>query len=474
MRYRWHLTALFLLALLSPAAPAADKPNVVFFLIDDMGWTDVACFGSDLYETPNVDRLAKDGVKFTNAYSACTVCSPSRAAILTGKYPARLHITDWIAGLVPANAKLLPPKWTKYLPLEEKTIADAFHSAGYATASIGKWHLGPEPYYPTHHGFDLNIGGTEAAATKTYYAPWGIATLKPEGKPGDYLTDRLGDEAVKFIEQSKDRPFFLYFAHYAVHLPVNGRPDLINKYKRKLKPDLHQKNPNYAAMVEPADETIGKVRKKLDELHIADKTIIVFTSDNGGRVPTTSNYPLRVGKGSAYEGGVRVPAIVYWPGVTKPGTINQTPIIGPDFYPTLLEAAGVADTPNHHPDGVSLVPLLKNTGTLQRDALFWHYPHHQWYQQGGAMPYGAVRIGDWRLIEFYDDMRVELYNLKDDIGEQHDLAAKMPEKVNELRNRLHAWRAEVGAQMPVPNPNYDPSKPQFDPANPMGKKKKAE
>jgi arylsulfatase A len=488
---------------------AANHTNVVLILADDLGWTDLACYGSKLYETPNIDRLARDGVKFTQHYSACTVCSPSRAALLTGKYPARLHITDWIPGMPPENPKLLVPDWTKYLPLEEFSLARAFKSAGYATASIGKWHLGGEPYYPDKHGFDLNLAGTDAPQTRSYFAPYNIATL-PDGPDGEYLTDRLGSEAMKYLEQNQNKSFFLYLPHFAVHLPVQGKKDLVRKYQAKIQtlalaPDssnrnarsssgqsvsgspsprgegrrerelgplsLSQTNAGYAAMTESLDDAVGQVRRKLEELKLADHTIVIFASDNGGRVPTTSNLPLRVGKGSCYEGGTRVPLIIYWPGVTKPNTICETPVMGIDLYPTVLEMVG--PQPNiKNMDGVSLVPLLRRTGELKRDELFWHYPHYQHYQLGGTTPYGAIRKGDFKLIEFFDDMRVELYNLKDDIGEQHNLAAQMPEKVEQLRQRLHAWRQEVGAQMPTRNPNYDPSMPEHNPS--VNKKKKQE
>ncbi len=469
------LSALTLAALAVGAPDSVTPPNVVLILADDLGWTDLACFGSDLHETPHIDRLAREGMKFTQNYSACTVCSPTRAALMTGKYPARLHITDWIPGAMPDNPKLLVPDWTKFLPLTEKTIADAFKAAGYATASIGKWHLGTEEYYPDKHGFDLNIAGTDKPQPTTYFAPWKIPTLS-EGKDGEYLTDRLGEEAVKFIERSKDRPFFLYLPHFAVHLPVQGPADLVEKYQGKLKPGLTHANPAYAAMTDSLDATVGRVRAKLDELKIADRTIVIFTSDNGGRVPTTSNKPLRYGKASAYEGGVRVPLIVHWPGVTKPGTVSDTPVITMDLFPTLLEMAGVplpgpgSETGAAGRDGVSLVPLLRQSGGLSRTELFWHYPHHQHYQLGGAMPYGAIRSGDFKLIEFFNDMHVELYNIREDIGEEHDLAAALPEKTGELRARLHAWRSEVGAQMPAPNPNHDPSRPEYNPPPPNAKK----
>lgn len=442
------------------AAGPAPKLNVVLVLADDLGWTDLGSYGSEYDESPHIDRLAQDGVKFTQAYSACTVCSPSRAAILTGKYPARLHITDWIPGLPPQNPRLLEVNWTKYLPLEEFTLANALHAAGYATASIGKWHLGGPPYYPDKHGFDINIAGTEAPNPKTYFAPYHISTL-PEGPKGEYLTNRLGAEANRFIEQHKDQPFFLYLPHFAVHLPIQAKQALLAKYRAKRRPGQKQKNAGYAGMIESMDDTVGSIRQKLEELKLADHTLVIFASDNGGRVPTTSNLPLRVGKGSCYEGGTRVPLIIYWPGVTKPGSVCDVPVIGMDLYRTILEAVGVEAGADRGVDSVSLVPLLRRTGGLKRGALFWHYPHYQLYQLGGATPYGAIRAGDFKLIEFYEDMHVELYNLRDDIGEQHDLAATMSDKVNELRARLHAWRKEVGAQMPDRNPNYDPSKPEF-------------
>jgi arylsulfatase A-like enzyme len=336
-------------------------------------------------------------------------------------------------------------------------------SAGYTTASIGKWHLGGEPYYPQQHGFDINIAGTASAAPANgYFAPWKIATLS-EGTEGQYLTDRLGEEAVRFVEQSREQPFFLYLAHFGVHTPIQGRADLVEKYRSRRRADLRHPNAVYAAMVESVDETVGRLRKRLEELQLAERTIVIFTSDNGGRVPTTSNHPLRVGKGSCYEGGTRVPLIVHWPGVTRPGSTSDTPVIGPDLYPTVLEMASVDDSPGHICDGVSLAGLLRQTGKPDREALYWHYPHHQHYQLGGTMPYGAVRMGDYKLIEFYNDRRLELYDLRNDPGEAHDLSAQMPDKAAELQRRLDAWRREVGAQMPKPNPGYDSTRPEHQP-----------
>jgi arylsulfatase A-like enzyme len=460
-RWWWLVMGIFIglwgLPLASAAPPT--QPNIVLILADDLGWTDLACYGSELYETPHLDRLARDGMKFTQAYSACTVCSPTRAAILTGKYPARLHVTDWIPGLPPENPKLLVPSWTKYLPLEEITIARALRTAGYATASIGKWHLGGAEYYPEKHGFDLNVAGTDAPAPARYFAPYKIATL-PEGPDGEYLTDRLGEEAVRFIEQHQDQPFFLYLPHFAVHTPIQGKPALIQKYRAKKRPGLKQTNAVYAAMIESLDDSVGRIRRKLDDLKLSERTVLVFASDNGGRVPTTSNLPLRVGKGSCYEGGTRVPLIVHWPGVTKAGSVCETPVISMDLHPTMLEIAGLKEAARKGVDGETLTPLLRQDGGLQREALFWHYPHYQHYQLGGTTPYGAIRMGDFKLIEFFDDMRVELYNLRDDLGEQRNLAAQMPGKADELRTRLRAWRKEVGAQMPARNPDYDPAKPE--------------
>ncbi|MDB6026600.1 MAG: hypothetical protein JWM68_2823 [Verrucomicrobiales bacterium] len=455
--FKWMLPLLFVTAFSLPAAKAP-KLNVVLILADDLGWKDLSCYGSEFYQTPNIDKLAKDGMKFTQAYSACTVCSPTRAAILTGKYPARLHVTDWIPGLPPENPKLTVPDWTKYLPLEEVSLAKVFKGLGYRTASIGKWHLGSEPYYPEKHGFDLNIGGTHAPSPSSYFSPYNIANL-PDGPENEYVTDRLGTEAVHFLEQNSDRPFFLYLPHFAVHLPLQGKKPIVEKYQSRIRENAMQTNAVYAAMLESLDDAVGLVRSKLEALKIADRTVIIFASDNGGRVPTTSNLPLRVGKGSCYEGGTRVPLIVFWPGVTKPASVCESPVISMDLYPTLAGMLHEGFGTNAV-DGVSLVPLLKRSGKIKREALFWHYPHYQHYQLGGTTPYGAIRLGDFKLIEFFDDMRVELYDLRKDIGEQKNLASAMPAKVTELRERLHKWRTEVGAQMPTRNPNYDPTKPE--------------
>jgi len=454
-RRSWCVRLLLLLLLTADLAVAQTRPpNVIFILVDDLGWTDLGCQGSKFYETPNIDRLAREGMRFTQAYAACTVCSPTRAAAMTGKYPARLHITDWIAGHVRPQAKLKVPDWLMHLPLEERTIAETFKEAGYATASIGKWHLGSTEFYPDRQGFDVNLGGCDRGQPPSYFSPYGIPTLA-DGPKGEFLSDRLTDEALKFMEHYQAEPFFIYLPHYAVHTPLMGKPEVIAKYQRKADPQHPQHNPIYAALVESVDDSVGRIVKTLDELKLSEKTLVIFTSDNGGLVlrDVTSNLPLRAGKGSTYEGGVRVPLLVKWPGVTQPGSTCDTPVITPDLPPTMLEMAGLKPAKNQIMDGESLVPLLRGAGAFQRDAIYWHYPH---YHPGGATPYGAMRQGDWKLIEFFEDDHLELYNLREDIGEQNDLAAKYPDRAGGLRQKLHAWRQEVDAQMPTPNPDYDP------------------
>jgi arylsulfatase A-like enzyme len=408
-------------------------------------------------------------MRFTDAYAACAVCSPTRASILTGKYPARLHLTDWIPG--EGNAltnKLAVPVWRQFLPLEEVTIARALKSAGYVTASIGKWHLGGPNYYPERHGFDLNIAGGDIGHPATYFWPYigkrrTVPGLQARGRTGEYLTDRLTDEAERFIEANKDRPFFLYFADYAVHLPLQAKPGLVEKYKAKT-PSGGQTNAVYAAMIESVDDSVGRLLHKLEELRLQERTVVIFMSDNGGLWPqATSNAPLRGGKGYPYEGGVREPMIIKWPGVTQPGSTCSLPVSSIDFFPTMLEIAGASSL--GPVDGLSLVPLLRQSGLPARDALSWHYPH---YWGGNTVrPFGSVRAGDWKLIEFYEDMRVELYNLKEDLGEAHDLATEKPEKATELREWLHRWRQAMDAQMPTPNPSYQPAsaKPELKPSN---------
>ena len=435
-----YLFSLCLSLFICAFASAAEKPkfNFVFILADDLGWTDLGCFGSKVYETPNLDKLASQGMKFTQAYSACTVCSPTRASILTGKYPARLHVTDWIKGHQRPNAKLVPPDWTMHLPAEEKTLAQVLKSAGYATASIGKWHLGDEEFYPEKFGFDENIGGFNKGSPPSYFSPYKNPQL-PDGPEGESLNNRLADEAVGFIERNKENPFFIYLPHYAVHTPIQAKPEVIEKYRKQINPGDAQNDPAYAALVESLDHSVGRIMAALDEMNLVERTVIIFTSDNGGLIPKTSNVPL----------------IVRWSGVVKPGSQSDTPVMTIDFYSTILEIAALPDVANHIPDGLSLVPLLKQKGELNRTTLFWHYPH---YHPGGATPYSAIRDGDFKLIQFHETGDFELYDLKEGIGEKNNLVEQREPKVAELNRKLEVWRREVGAQMPLPNPNYSPAK----------------
>jgi arylsulfatase A-like enzyme len=455
--------SLVALILMPGRSVAADRPNVVLILIDDLGRNDLGCYGSTYYRTPHIDRLAAEGLKFTDAYDACPVCSPTRASILTGKYPARLHLTDWLPGRPDRpDQRLLRPTIRQQLPLEEITLAEALKAAGYATASIGKWHLGGTGFGPQQQGFDVNVAGDQSGSPGSYFAPFktrqgGIMPGLEQAPDGEYLTDRLTADAERFIEANRDRPFFLYLPHYAVHIPLRARAEIIAKYKAGGRPGT-QNNPIYAAMIESVDEGVGRVVKKLDELGLAQKTLVIFTSDNGGlsvlegpNTPSTTNAPLREGKGFLYEGGIRAPLLVKWPGVTRAGATCNVPVSTIDFFPTVLDVCGV--TSDARPDGVNLVPVLKG-GTLSRDALYWHYPH---YSNQGGRPGGAVRAGDYKLIEFYEQGCQELYDVRRDIGEARNLAADKPDVVRELASKLDAWRRAVGAQMMRPNPDYVPN-----------------
>ncbi len=452
-----------LLGLCSLLPAQESPPNIVLLLIDDLGCTDLGCYGSKYYETPNIDRLAQAGMKFTAAYSACTVCSPTRAAVLTGKSPARLHLTDWIAGHDRPQARLKIPAWTKYLPLEEETLAERLKTRGYATASIGKWHLGGPDYYPQHQGFDTNIGGTDRGQPPSYFSPYGIETLK-DGPKDEFLSDRLTTEAIGFIERNKQHPFFIYLPHFAVHTPIMGKPDIIEKYQKKRPVGGHS-NPAYAALVESVDDSVGRLRAALEQQGLWENTIFIFTSDNGGLSGTvgpkgwsrgpTDNSPSRLGKGSPYDGGVHIPLIVSWPGKIQPGSECDQPVISYDHVPTLLEATGTPLKGGQIVDGESWMPLLTQKGVLKREAIFWHYPH---YHPGGATPYSAIQEGDWRLIEFLETGRLELYNLRRDPGEMQDTSDVDSDIAFRLRDKLHAWKKEVSAQEPEMNPDYDPER----------------
>jgi arylsulfatase A-like enzyme len=442
--------------------PGPAKPNFVFILIDDLGWKDLGCYGSTFHETPHIDRLAAQGMRFTNAYAAAPVCSPTRASILTGRYPARLHLTDFLTGRADRpSQKLLRPHALQYLPLDEVTVARALKPLGYASASIGKWHLGTEPYYPERHGFDVNIGGTVTGSPPGGYFRFRTPSLAARTEH-EYLTDRLTEEAERFIERNRERPFFLYLAHYAVHIPLQAKESLVAKYQAKARSANGPHNAIYAAMVESVDAGVGRIMKRLADLGLAGRTVVFFFSDNGGLsvregpdTPATSNAPLRAGKGYLYEGGIREPLVVRWPGVTRPGSVCDVPVCSIDFYPTIREAAGGQPDARRRIDGISLMPLLREEGGWSREALYWHYPH---YSNQGGRPCGAIRRGRFKLIEFYEDGRLELYDLKADPGEGHDLASKMPDKAGQLHAMLAAWRKAVDAQMPTPNPHYDPKK----------------
>ena len=437
----------------------AIRPNFLFILIDDMGWRDLGVYGSTFYETPQIDRLAGQSMRFTNAYAACPVCSPTRASILTGKYPARLGLTDFIPGRAHwPTARLIPPAFHQELPLDEITIAQALKPLGYVSASIGKWHLGGPPFYPDKHGFDLNVAGTERGQPASYFGPFDLPNLQG-GTKDDYLTDRLTIEAEKFIETNRSRPFFLYLPEFAVHLPEQAKPELVERFRAKADPANPQHDPVYAAMIANLDDNVGRVLRKLDDEGLSGRTVVIFMSDNGGlayeggsKRPVTSNAPLRAGKGHLYEGGIREPMMIRWPGVTRAGSICDVPVSSIDFFPTILEIAGSRVAPRWAVDGASLTPLLRGAA-LGRQALYWHYPH---YSNQGGVPSGAVRAGDYKLIEFFEDGRLELYNLARDIRESDNLAQREPKRAAELHHMLQRWRESVHASMPAVNPRYDP------------------
>jgi arylsulfatase A len=451
-------------AVLAPAARAQQPPNIVFILIDDMGWADVGCNGSTFHETPHIDRLAQSGMRFTNGYAACPVCSPTRASIMTGKYPARLKLTDWLKGKrQPEASPILHAEYLDELPLEEVTIAEALKTKGYTTAHVGKWHLGGEGFLPENQGFDINIGGNQFGAPGSFFWPEWAERTPVEGEfDGQYLTDFLSEAACDFIETHQDEPFFLHLSHYSVHTPLMGKEHLVEKYEKKLEtgppPVGAQDNPIYAAMVESVDDSVGRVLDTLTRCGLDDNTIVVFFSDNGGlsviegrHTPATTNSPLRAGKGYLYEGGVREPCIVRWPGVTDAGAVSDTPVCSIDFFPTFCAAAGIsADAQPDNMDGVDISPVLRDAGAkLDRDALYWHYPH---FSNQGGRPGGAIRKGKWKLIERYEDGTLELYDLERDPSEQSNKAYVNPEIARELQAQLAAWRESVDANMPRPNP----------------------
>jgi len=458
------------------------KPNILFFLIDDLGWRDLGCYGSSFYETPNLDRLAAQGLRFTDAYASCPVCSPTRASLMSGKSPARVGITQFIGGH--GVGRLCDVPYFHALPQSEIALPKVLKQADYQTWHVGKWHLGEGGCSPERHGFDVNVAGCGWGMPKHgFFAPWGMPNLA-EGAEGEYLTDRLTDEAIRLIaERDPERPFYLNMCHYAVHTPIQAPEHLVEKYREKarrlgldeqetfriggphpvdhkkhlpIKHRLIQSDPTYAAMIENLDTNIGRLLDALERAGCADDTLVVFTSDNGGLATSegspTCNLPLATGKGWMYEGGNRVCQIARWPGVIAAGSTSDAPTDTCDWYPTLLELAGLPPNPVQHADGTSLAGLLRGGG-FERSPLYWHYPH---YSNQGDAPACAIRDGDWKLIEHYEDGALELFNLREDLEEEHERSADEPDRVRTLHARLEAWREEVRALIPQRNPNWVP------------------
>jgi arylsulfatase A-like enzyme len=494
----------------------AGKPNVILFLVDDMGWTDLGVYGSEFYETPNIDAFAAQGVRFTNAYAAGHVCSPTRASLMTGKYPARLHLTDWLPGRRSYDFEtLIGADKAAALAADEVTLAETFKTHGYRTGIFGKWHLGDEPAGPTSQGFDVQVPQWNGCCPRGgYHPPYKMDGLSIEGREDEYVTDRLTELAVDFIRESRDRPYFLYLSHFAVHDPIQGREDLVTKYERKLSrlpdgtdapfvlegnPDdrdpldraeldllitkpshqahttlpkrtvkvkQRQDNVAFAAMVESVDESLGRVLHELQSSGQMDNTIIVFYSDNGGmsagnfgkpdrvipddrldRAYATSNLPLRGAKGWLYEGGIRVPLIVRWPEKGRHGSVSDLPVISADFYPTLLEMANLPPEAAQHVDGVSFATALQGIDA-EPHPLYWHFPHYS--NHGMQSPGGAIRVGPYKLLEYFENGTIQLFNLNDDPGEQRDLATVETAKAKQLLTQLQTWRSKVGANMPRP------------------------
>ncbi len=470
-----RLFALLIASLLVSCGGETPRPNVILVHVDDLGWADLSVYGSAYHETPHIDRLAEGGIRFTQAYAAAAVCSPSRAALLTGRYPARLGITDWIRAQFQSTAvppgempepfvahpsrKLRCPSNYPRLKLEEVTIAELMKEAGYTTAHIGKWHLGTEEWYPDDQGFDENYGGCDYGQPPSYFDPYyreghGTIPTLPGRKEGEYLTDREADEAVGFITKNADRPFFLYLAHYAVHTPIQAKPDVEAYYEGK--PKTHQDNAAYAAMVQSVDDAMGRVLAALDSLGLSDDTLILFTSDNGGLERVTDNAPLRDGKGSPYEGGIRVPLIARYPGVIEEGGESAFPASSIDYLPTLVDLLSL-NPPDAVIDGTSLAPILAGGTRPGRQQLLWHFPHYRGQQVG---PYSILRSGDWKMIRFYDAEpwgvdRIELFDLEADPYETTNVADVHRDLVSELEVQLDSLLENMGARMPEPNPDYE-------------------
>ena len=447
------LTLSTFIFLLFISSLSLSRPNILFVLIDDMGWMDLGCQGNDNLHTPNIDALAKDGIRFTDAYAPAPVCSPTRASIMTGQSPARLQITNHLPHqdrFTPKSSRLLPAKMINHLPLKYITLAEKLkEDAGYATAFIGKWHLYTgknEKYNPLNQGFDVNIGGCSYGGPPTFFDPYRIDFL-PNRKKGEYLPDRLADETIAFIteQQSKKKPFFVALWNYTVHWPMEAPADLLEKYKNL--PVRGYRDYRYAAMIEAMDNAVGKVLNSLDDLKIADETLVIFSSDNGPFGGVGDASPLRADKGHLYEGGIRVPLIIRWPGKVKPETLDETPVILTDLYPTILEASGLSSDVNYPIDGENLLPLLNDGKKLKDRAIFWHYPNFAFHRDNRLG--SAIREGDYKLLYFYDNNNIELYNLKEDIGENNDLSGELPKLALRLKNKLKSLLLESQAAMPI-------------------------
>lgn len=511
------------------ATKKGDRMNVVFFLVDDMGWSDLGCYGSTFYKTPRINHFSEESVRFTQAYAASHVCSPSRGAFITGEYPARTHLTDWLKGrLNYPFQRLLNATVVQHLPYGKPTLPEIFRENGYATAIFGKWHLGDDSASTERQGFDLHVPQwNEGWPNGTYFYPFHMKGLDEKSQPGEYLTDRLTAEALKWVDAQKDHPFFLFLSQFAVHDPLEGPPHLVEKYTRilqhgskpeqgipyileqnpdqqkvftrkelnemvtgqaysgyKMLPDRivkvkqFQDNPEYAAMVENLDQNFGKVLARLKEDGLADNTIVIFASDNGGmsaanffkperdiplsmldKAYSTSNLPLRGGKGWLYEGGIRVPTMIYWPHHGEHGTVSDVPIMNIDFYPTLIDMVGIKPQTGYPLDGMSIVPLLTGDThdgeAIEKRPLYWHFP--QYSNHGAQSPGGAIRVGDYKLLEYFERETVQLFDIKTDPGEQHDLSREQPQRVKTMLAMLRNWRKAVGANMPSPNPDYQQS-----------------
>ncbi len=451
---------------LNYARKKTKRPNILLILIDDLGWMDLGCQGSRFYETPNIDKLAQQGMRFTNFYSACTVCSPTRASILTGKYPARLKITQhipvWSGQLrFPEKAKYKPAFMHMHLPREETTLAERLSGIGYHSCHIGKWHLGDEPYYPEKQGFDKNVAGCHWGQPPSYFYPYKREGKAPTGykleiptltggEPGEYLTDRLTNEAITYLQEraANDQPFYLNLWYYTVHTPIQAKEELLAKYQKKAQQwgDKAQGRPAYAAMIENLDSNVGKVLDALKSLDMDKDTLVIFTSDNGGLAAVTDNSPLRSGKGSEFEGGIRVPLIVRYPDKIPADSVTDMIAISCDFLPTLAEMVGMPFSSSEHIDGVSLWNVLRQTGDAPKRPLFFHFPHFRGNVK--VWPHGIMREGDWKLIEYYTLDKKLLFNLKDDIGETKDRSTAFPDVVQRMSQKLYEHLKAVDAEMP--------------------------